>query len=428
MSNFKQYDTRWSKLPYPIKPHYIKDCGCGEVSIANVITETDEYKSATPKTILAYCKQFADPNGNGTYWNAIPTMLEHYGFTEVMEHETMGPLWKQLSKGNRVAVLLMDNTPAGTNKIHWTSQKHFICATAYKYENNKHWLFVKDSNSDSEDHNGWISYEDNLRNACFKVWSGKKPKKVKKYVPTTPYKGKLPNGVVKYGSKGTNVRRLKKFLIWCINAKLNPKSDKCADKTIGYVKQFQEQYKLEPDGIFGPESKKKAQEIIKAHEPTLAERVIEACKKQADYMKNYIYGWQPKPTIPKSKKKGTCVTFTACVLQRIGYLKSGECIWHTASGKVYGTNDKMSVTYPKNKTVNDLKSELKAGDVVITGDKKSVEAGGDSHIFIMSGKWAKDGNPYIYDNRSCDRVRNGKSALRKYDGSKKVIAVIKLKG
>ena len=39
MANFKQYDTRWSNLPYPVRPHIIRDCGCGEVAIANTITE-----------------------------------------------------------------------------------------------------------------------------------------------------------------------------------------------------------------------------------------------------------------------------------------------------------------------------------------------------------------------------------------------------
>lgn len=177
--NFKQYNTEWAKLGYPKKPWYIKDCGCGEVAIANVIVETDAHKSDTPKTIQPWCKQFAAPNGDGTYWSAPPKMMAHYGLTECQEHQTMNPLWKELAKGNRVAIYLMSNRLAGSKKIKWTGSKHFICSTDYKYDKKtgKHWVYVKDSNSTSESRNGWISYEDNLRNAVFKVWSGKLPAK-----------------------------------------------------------------------------------------------------------------------------------------------------------------------------------------------------------------------------------------------------------
>lgn len=177
--NFKQYNTEWAKLGYPKKPWYIKDCGCGEVAIANVIVETDAHKSDTPKTIQPWCKQFAAPNGDGTYWSAPPTMMKHYGMTEVMEHQTMKPLWKELAKGGRVAIYLMSNRKAGNKGIKWTGSKHFICSTDYKYDKKtgKHWVYVKDSNSTSKSRNGWVSYEDNLRNAVFKVWSGKLPPK-----------------------------------------------------------------------------------------------------------------------------------------------------------------------------------------------------------------------------------------------------------
>ena len=34
--------------------------------------------------------------------------------------------------------------------------------------------------------------------------------------PTSPYTGKLPTKAVKKGSKGTNVKRVQRFLNWCI--------------------------------------------------------------------------------------------------------------------------------------------------------------------------------------------------------------------
>ena len=126
----------------------------------------------------------------------------------------------------------------------------------------------------------------------------------------------------------------------------------------------------------------------------------------------------------KSKKKATCVTYVACVLQRIGILKSGQYIWITTKGKVVGTNSKMSVTYMKG-TLASNKSKFKRGDIIIGGNGK-VGAGAGSHIFILTGEW--DGNnPYIYDQDSAVRVRKGKSAVHTWKGTFKMIALIRLK-
>ena len=182
-TNYKQYDTRWASLGYPKKPWYIKNCGCGEVSICNVIIETEKYKNATPKTIQPYCKQYAAPNGNGTYFSGIPKMMTHYGLTEVKEHQTMAELWKELAKGDRVAIYLMGNRKGGSKGVHWTSSAHFVCSVDYKVKNGKHYVYVKDSNSTSSLRNGWVSYEENMRGDVSRVWSGKLPAK-KKEEPT----------------------------------------------------------------------------------------------------------------------------------------------------------------------------------------------------------------------------------------------------
>ena len=174
-TNFKQYDTRWAKLGYPKKPWYIRDCGCGEVAVANCIIEMSKYAKETPKTIQPYCKQYAAPNGDGTYFSGIPKMMAHYGMTEVKEHQTMAQLWKELAKGDRVAIYLMGNRKGGSKGVHWTSSAHFVCSVAYKVKDGKHMVYVKDSNSTSELRNGWVSYEGNMRNDVSRVWSGKLP-------------------------------------------------------------------------------------------------------------------------------------------------------------------------------------------------------------------------------------------------------------
>lgn len=181
-TNYKQYDTRWAKLGYPKAPWYIKDCGCGEVAICNCIIEMDKYKSYTPKTIQPYCKQYAAPNGNGTYFSGIPAMMKHYGMTEVKEHQTMASLWKELAKGDRVAIYLMGNRKGGSKGVHWTSSAHFVCSVDYKVKSGKHYVYVKDSNSTSSLRNGFIAYEDNMRGDVSRVWSGKLPKSTKKTV------------------------------------------------------------------------------------------------------------------------------------------------------------------------------------------------------------------------------------------------------
>ena len=167
-------------------------------------------------------------------------------------------------------------------------------------------------------------------------------------------------------------------------------------------------------------------EILKSQND-VAKKILDACKVQAEWMKNYTYKWQANPTIEKSKKYGTCVTYVACVLQRIGYLAPGKCIWHTSDGKVYGTTDKMTVTYTT-KTLKAYKDNLKAGDIVIVG-KPSVVSAGDSgsHIFIFAGKWDANGNPYIWDNHSATNIKKGKNGMHTYSGSTNIIAKISLK-
>ena len=193
-NNYKQYDTRWAKLGYPKSPYFIKDCGCGEVAICNCIIEIAKYKNETPKTIQPYCKQYAAPNGNGTYFSGIPKMMEHYGMTEVEEHQTMGELWKELAKGGRVAIYLMGNRKGGNKGVHWTSSAHFVCSVDYKVKDGKHYVYVKDSNSTSELRNGWITYEDNMRNDVSRVWSGKLPtaeKKSYKVIDVSDWQGSI---------------------------------------------------------------------------------------------------------------------------------------------------------------------------------------------------------------------------------------------
>ena len=164
--------------------------------------------------------------------------------------------------------------------------------------------------------------------------------------------------------------------------------------------------------------------------PANVQELFKACEDQAEWMKNYHYEWEKNPTVEKSKKKGTCVTYVACVLQRVGALKPGKHIWHNGSGygtgKVSGATSSMTVTYMNNKTLSALKSQLQPGDVIMVDDNRSGVKGNGGHIFIFTGKWAKDGNPIIYDNHSAEQVKKGKKAQREYSKNRKVLAVVRL--
>lgn len=149
--------------------------------------------------------------------------------------------------------------------------------------------------------------------------------------------------------------------------------------------------------------------------PTL----MQACSDQATWMEDSTYAWQSHPTIPKSKYKGTCVTYVACVLQRVGVLESGQYIWHNNRGQVYGANDKMRVMYYDNKTLHEIIPQLQAGDIIMDGSGSDMGSG--SHIFIITGNW-NGNNPIVWDNHSGQEQRGA----YEYTRNRHIIAVVRL--
>ena len=219
----------------------------------------------------------------------------------------------------------------------------------------------------------------------------------------------------------TVVKTLQKRVGVAPDGSWGKKTSKAVQKMVG----------VEADGYWGIESTKALQKWINKQngytpsKKTIVDDLIDACKVQAEWSKNAEYAWENHPTKAKTKHKQTCVSYDAVTKQRIGVLKSGEAIWHN-HGKVDGANDKMKVTYLSG-TLKSNKSKLKRGDTVIIGDKNSMEAGGNSHICTLTGKWDENGNPYVYDNNSAVRVRKGKKPQHTWDGNWKMIARIRLK-
>lgn len=147
--------------------------------------------------------------------------------------------------------------------------------------------------------------------------------------------------------------------------------------------------------------------------------LLDACAAQATWMEDSVYGWQSNPTIPKSKYKGTCVTYVACVLQRIGELQSGDYIWHNKKGQIYGTTSTMSVIYFDNKTLHQIKAQLQPGDIILDGSGSDMGSG--SHIFIITGQWDGD-DPIVWDNHSGQEQRGA----YKYTRNRHIIGVVRL--
>ena len=151
---------------------------------------------------------------------------------------------------------------------------------------------------------------------------------------------------------------------------------------------------------------------------TLAD-LMQACYDQALWSKDSIYQWENNPTIAKSQYKETCVTYNACVLQRLGILASGKYIWHNKQGKVTGPTNGMKIIYPSNQDLHQAKPDLLAGDIIMDGDKTDLNLG--SHIFIINGNW-NGNNPYVWDNHSAQQQLMD----YEYTRNRPVIAIVRI--
>lgn len=197
------------------------------------------------------------------------------------------------------------------------------------------------------------------------------------------------------------------------------------------------------DGVFAKKSVKALQRFLNAQIPqpqpvppqptpepsTIGDAVIAACQAVLATMKNTKYAWESKPTLQKIKKKATCVSFVAGVLQYLGYKKPGNYVWHNGrgygTGKVTGATKRMDVMYMKNKLLKNCKNVIQKGDILLFDDNKSGESGNGGHIGIATGDW-KGNDAYIYDmepNRKCIKTQKP----RTYSGNRKVLAIVRLK-
>ncbi len=153
---------------------------------------------------------------------------------------------------------------------------------------------------------------------------------------------------------------------------------KCVDKNPGY--------KAYGDGgkLVYPAPKNTSMSISTTYSQAM-KPVVDACKAEIANEVNAKYEWESRPNVTKAKKKATCVTFVACVLQRLKILSSGQYVWQngkgTGKGKVYGNNSFMTVTYYNRVLPSKIHSKMKIGDVVMHDNTKS------GHEQIYTGEY-----------------------------------------
>ena len=168
---YRQYDSRWGSLPYPVSNSPVSSDGCGLCSVTHCAIELSKYADKTPAYFHSFMKQYAVA-GNGTLWNGIDAGLKNF-IGNSKRFDTMSAFWSEVEKGNRVGVILF-GSGYGPDGTLWTTGGHYVAFVNYKYENGKHWLYTKDSGGRA--HDGWYSYENSMKGRIRLLWTAEIPK------------------------------------------------------------------------------------------------------------------------------------------------------------------------------------------------------------------------------------------------------------
>ena len=236
---YKQYDTRWGYLPYPVLPSTLASSGCGCCAVTHCAIERARYANYTPKNVQPFMKNYAQ-RGHGTLWSGITEGLKHYGLKNVKQHNTMSTFWSEMKKPNRVGVLLFGNNKAKDGTL-WTTGGHYIAVVGYKTSDDgkEHYLYCKDSGG--RGHDGWYNYRLSIQGCLKQMWTAE--------VPQDDIV--LPSrGYFQYGDEGDSVKVIQSFLKkqGLYNGKIGGHYKR---RTRSAVKKLQKKYGLKVDGLFG---------------------------------------------------------------------------------------------------------------------------------------------------------------------------------
>ena len=205
---YKQTDDRWRWWVYPKKGWYLNGCGCGCLSIFNIVRQLPTYNKTSDvdlmKIVYGYMKKYAVA-GDGTKRVGITDALKHFGYEEVYRcgSAPMSELFKRLNKEGSHSGVLLFGGRKGPDGTRWTTGGHYIAYSDYRIKNGKHEFFLHDSAG--RNHSGWYGYEKSMRGDVLDAWVGKIPggnseKKSEPVLTNTekkPYSGVYPNVIVK---------------------------------------------------------------------------------------------------------------------------------------------------------------------------------------------------------------------------------------
>lgn len=203
---FSQTDKRWRYKKYPKGRYTVGGSGCGLCAVTHVLIEQTKYAKATPVTFWSYMKQYATC-GHGTKWVGITQGLKHFGHKSVREiacQSSKSAVYKEFSKGNRMAVALVVSGP-GPDGTRWTAGGHYIAFIDYKVVNGKHWFYVKDSGGHHR--RGWYCVEKSMGTRLKRVWIVERLNPAPKPAPYKPKKIKVD------GNWGKVTTRLTQYIL-----------------------------------------------------------------------------------------------------------------------------------------------------------------------------------------------------------------------
>lgn len=164
---FRQYEGAWANDPYPYGNDNMANSGCGPTSIANVLANSI-LPNITPSETGKYMnsKGYAIANAGST-WAGMTETLRHYGVEcTYLSYPSPSTVWEHMNKGNRYIIILFGGGTQGG--ITWTAGGHYVAATGYKIENNKHWFYTRDSGGRKND--GWHCFEDTMSSLACAFW------------------------------------------------------------------------------------------------------------------------------------------------------------------------------------------------------------------------------------------------------------------
>ena len=206
------------------------------------------------------------------------------------------------------------------------------------------------------------------------------------------------------------------------------------------TKALQKWLNIKCDGWWGKDSTKSLQRWINNYNTWYAEKHhlpvpivpkpdplqpwYDAMVTQFNWSKNQEYDFDENPTVANSKIMGTCITFPAVSLQRIGLLPSGKYFYlrpetmrisGNAASYVKEHPDIFTLWYPS-KTAYQLKDILHIGDICGFGGAD------DYHTMVFMG-WNSKGEP-IWNSMGHNKILLG---TYPYYANRKIDMLVRIK-